>query len=122
MYKQFYDFFVAINEINKHKAKIYNHCTYTLIIIKKLNNYIKKIFTPTNIKKISCLVNIRMINLSFDELRLIAQARNISDYKNKSKEDLIKALSEKNPRNTKTRNIITKNNKITNTKIRKTKP
>ena len=29
------------------------------------------------------------MNLSLDELRLIAQARNISDYKNKSKEDLI---------------------------------
>ena len=25
--------FVVINQINKHKAKIYNHCTYTLIII-----------------------------------------------------------------------------------------
>ena len=35
-----------------------------------------------------------MINLSFDELRLIAQIRNISDYENKSKEDLIKALGE----------------------------
>ena len=35
-----------------------------------------------------------MINLSFDELRLIAQVRNISSYENKSKEDLIKALSE----------------------------
>ena len=35
-----------------------------------------------------------MINFSFDELRLIAQIRNISDYENKSKEDLIKALSE----------------------------
>ena len=35
-----------------------------------------------------------MINLSFDELRLIAQIRNISDYENKSKEDLIKVLSE----------------------------
>ena len=35
-----------------------------------------------------------MINLSIDELRLIAQARNISDYENKSKEDLIKTLSE----------------------------
>ena len=35
-----------------------------------------------------------MIILSFDELRLIAQIRNISDYENKSKEDLIKALSE----------------------------
>ena len=38
-----------------------------------------------------------MINLSFDELRLIAQIRNISDYENKSKEDLIKALSESKP-------------------------
>ena len=35
-----------------------------------------------------------MINLSFDELRLITQIRNISNYENKSKEDLIKALSE----------------------------
>ena len=35
-----------------------------------------------------------MINLSLDELTLIAQIRNISDYENKSKEDLIKALSE----------------------------
>ena len=41
-----------------------------------------------------CLVNIKMINLSFAELRLIAQVRNISDYENKSKEDLIEALSE----------------------------
>ena len=38
-----------------------------------------------------------MINLSFDELRLIAQIRNISHYENKSKEDLIKALSEQKP-------------------------
>ena len=35
-----------------------------------------------------------MINLSFDELRLIAQIRNISNYENKFKEDLIKPLSE----------------------------
>ena len=38
-----------------------------------------------------------MINLSFDELRLIAQIRNKSNYKNKSKEDFIKALSEPKP-------------------------
>ena len=38
-----------------------------------------------------------MINLSFDELRLIAQVRNISRYENKSKDDLIKALSETKP-------------------------
>ena len=39
-----------------------------------------------------CLVSIKSI--SFAELRLIAQVRNISDYENKSKEDLIEALSE----------------------------
>ena len=39
-----------------------------------------------------------MINLSLDELRLIAQIRNISDYENKSEEDLIKALSEPKPK------------------------
>ena len=38
-----------------------------------------------------------MINLSFDELRLKAQIRNISDYQNKAKDDLIKALSEPKP-------------------------
>ena len=39
-----------------------------------------------------------MIILSLDELRLTAQIRNISDYENKSKEDLIKALSEPEPK------------------------
>ena len=38
-----------------------------------------------------------MINLSLDELRLIAQVRNMSGYENKSKKDLIKALSEPKP-------------------------
>ena len=38
-----------------------------------------------------------MINLSFDELRVIGQIRNISEYENKSKKDLIKALSEPKP-------------------------
>ena len=38
-----------------------------------------------------------MINLSFDKLRLIAQVKNISDYENKSKEDLIKALKPQKP-------------------------
>ena len=39
-----------------------------------------------------------MIILSLDELRLIAQIRNISDYENKSKEDLIKVLNEPKPK------------------------
>ena len=38
-----------------------------------------------------------MKNVSFDELRLIAQIRNISDCEKKSKEDLIKALSKPKP-------------------------
>ena len=39
-----------------------------------------------------------MINLSLDELRLIAENRNIRDYENKSKKDLIKALSKTKPK------------------------
>ena len=39
-----------------------------------------------------------MINLSLNELKPIAQIRNISDYENKSKEDLIKALNETKPK------------------------
>ena len=35
-----------------------------------------------------------MINLSPDELKLIAKNRDIKDYKNKSEEDLIKIRSE----------------------------
>ena len=39
-----------------------------------------------------------MINLSLDELKLIAQSRNISDYENKSEKDLVKALSKPKPK------------------------
>ena len=39
-----------------------------------------------------------MINLSFSELKLIAKYGNISNYENKSKEDLIKTLSEPKPK------------------------
>ena len=58
------------------------------------HNYYKKIYFSNILKNFFPSVNIKMINLSFDELKLIAQVRNISDYENKSKEDLIKALSE----------------------------
>ena len=34
-----------------------------------------------------------MINISLNELRLIAQSKNISDYENKSENDLIKVFS-----------------------------
>ena len=39
-----------------------------------------------------------IINLSLDELKLIAESRNIRDYENKSEKDLIKALSEPKPK------------------------
>ena len=75
-----------------------------------------------------------MINLSFDELRLIAQIRNISNYENKSKEDLIKALSEPKPEipkpeipkpeipRLKTPKLISSKLKISKSKIPKPKP
>ena len=65
---------------------------------KKISLLYKKIFHPINIKKFLVPFNIRMINLSFDELRLIAQIRNGSDYESKSKEDLIEALSKIKPK------------------------
>ena len=39
-----------------------------------------------------------MVNLSLNELKLIAKSRSIKDYKNKSEEDLIKILSEPKPK------------------------
>ena len=39
-----------------------------------------------------------MINLSLDELKLVARNKNIRDYENKSEKDLIKALSEPKPK------------------------
>ena len=39
-----------------------------------------------------------MINLSLNELKLIAKSRNIKDYKKKSENDLIKILSEPKPK------------------------
>ena len=68
-------------------------------------NYYKKIY-PSNIKKKKLFLSIKMMNLSLDELRLIAQARNISDYENKSKEDLIKLLSEIKPNKNKNKTKI----------------
>ena len=38
------------------------------------------------------------LNLSLNELRLIAEHRNISNYENKSAKDLIKALRGSRPR------------------------
>ena len=39
-----------------------------------------------------------MINLSLNELKLIVKGRNIKDYKSKSKNYLIKILSEPKPK------------------------
>ena len=96
--------------MDKHKVKyIITACIPIIIIkkilllIKKIYNYIKKFLVHhTIIKFFFCLLNIRMenhgINLSLNELRLIAEHRNISDYENKSTKDLIKALRGSRPR------------------------
>ena len=39
-----------------------------------------------------------MINVSLDELKLIAKSRDFKDYKEKSEENLIKILSEPKPK------------------------
>ena len=50
-----------------------------------------------------------MINLSSDQLRIITQIKNISDYENKSKEDQIKALSGTKPETLKPKHQNQKN-------------
>ena len=63
-----------------------------------------------------------MKNLSFDELRLIAQIRIISDYENKSKEDFIKALSETKQETTKPETLKSEKLKPETLKSEKLKP
>ena len=50
--------------------------------------------TSNYIKKINYFCNIRMLNLTLNELKLVAKSRGIKDYENKSEDDLIKILSE----------------------------
>ena len=54
-------------------------------------------FTP-QIPKKKFSFNISMINLLLDELKLIAESRNIRYYEKKSEKDLIKALSKPKPK------------------------
>ena len=49
--------FVVINQTNKRKAKIYNQCMYTYVIIKKIHNYIKHFFSSLKYKKTFCFVD-----------------------------------------------------------------
>ena len=88
---------------------------------KKVHNYIN-FFSLIEYKKSFCLVNIRIKNLSFDELRLIAQIRIISDYENKSKEDFIKALSETKQETTKPETLKSEKLKPETLKSEKLKP
>ena len=63
-----------------------------------------------------------MINLSFEQLRIITQIRSVSDYENKSKEDLIKALSETKPETLKPETPKSETPKSEKQKPEKTKP
>ena len=65
---------------------------------KIFHNYIKKSLLPQIQKKLFCVLNINMINILLDELKLVAGSRNIRDYGNKSRKDLVKVLSEPNPK------------------------
>ena len=92
MYDVFYEnkhfLWSLIKSISTKQKYIINAHTPKLLLKKNL---------PLKYKKNYVLVNIRMINLSLDELRL-AQSRNIREYENKSKEDLTKALSKSEPK------------------------
>ena len=72
------------------------------LFIKRNYNCIKKGFHHTIIRTFFCLINIRMVNptlnITLNELRLIAEHRIISDYVNKSAKDLIKALRGSKPK------------------------
>ena len=59
-----------------------------------------------------------MINLSFDDVRLIAQVRNISGYENKSREDLIKALRETKPETPKLKTLKLNTPKVISSKLK----
>ena len=65
-------------------SKIYDQAAYKQIVIKKINFFLS--------------YYVRMINLSLNELKVIAKSRYIKDYKNKSENDLIKILSEPKPK------------------------
>ena len=67
------------------------------INIKKCYNYIKKFSSHHKYKKFFCLLNIGMVDLR-NVIVLTVQYGNISEYENKSKEDLIKALSKPKPK------------------------
>ena len=79
----------------KNYQKIFISIKKIFIIIDKKK---KKIHPAIYIKGFFLRPNINLINLSLDELRLIAQNRNIRDFENKSKKDLIKALKEPKPK------------------------
>ena len=49
--RQFYDIFVVINQMNKHKAKIYNQCMYTHNYYKNFIAIMNIFLHLTNIKK-----------------------------------------------------------------------
>ena len=53
----------------------------------------KKLFLFTICKKKCLCSNIKIIDISLDELKLIAKSRGTKDYENKSEDDLIKILS-----------------------------
>ena len=93
-----------------HKSRSFSERSFLNLVKKARNRYKlfkkiirkffiiiqKKKFIAINIKKSG--FTIHMINLSLDELKLVAESRNIRDYENKSKKDLIKAFSEPKPK------------------------
>ena len=70
------------------------------------------IILHTNKKKIFLCANINTINLSLDELKLVAKNRDNKDYENKSEEHLIKILSKAKPKISTPKKKMKKSKKI----------
>ena len=77
--------FIYIFLSDKEKISFWrNSVTYrTLRNPQKTSNYKKKI----------CFLNIRILNLALNELKLVGKSRVIKGYKNKSEDDLRKILT-----------------------------
>ena len=82
-----------INKINNKSRQRYELYTFLKKLLEKFYYY--QNFLQLYDKHIKYT---KMINVSLDDLKLVAKNRDIKDCENKSKEDLIKILSEPKPK------------------------
>ena len=66
---------------------------------KSVNNHLRSSYQcSTKSKKKNVCLQYKMIILSLNQLKLVAESRGMKDYENKSEDELIKILSEPRPK------------------------